>query len=193
MARRAGGFGDCDSHQTNRAAAGDQHFASGQVGGEGGVDRVTEVLQHARDLGRHVGRVDPQVASRHGNVLGPAAVAVDADDLRVLADVSVAGAALRAFAADDMALGGNKIALAYLRHVASHGHDMAAQLVTHHQGRVDALARPFIPFVDVQIGAADGRSAHFDQCVLWPERRNRNLAQDHAWRLFRFHDGLHRL
>src|SRR3546814_13310605 len=67
---------------------------------------VEERGQLARDL---VGD-RPQVAGRHHDVFGERAVAVHADADGVRAQVLLAGAAVAAVAADDMALGRNPLA-----------------------------------------------------------------------------------
>ena len=56
----------------------------------------------------------PDVGRRHRDVLGEAAVAVDADDLRVRADVRVARAAEQAASVDDVSFRRYAIALAHV-------------------------------------------------------------------------------
>jgi hypothetical protein len=56
----------------------------------------------------------PHVGGRHRDELGEAAVAVYADDLRVGADVSIAGAAEKAAPVDDVTLGGDSVALLHV-------------------------------------------------------------------------------
>ena len=84
----------------------------------------------------------------------------------MLADVGFTGAALVTLAARHMHLGGNKIAFFHRRHVLAGGHHVAAKLMAGNQRRLDAVLRPLVPVVYVQIGAADGRHLHFHQNIV---------------------------
>ena len=107
----------------------------------------------------------PDVRLRNDHVLGEGAIGIYADDLHVLADVSFAGAALQALAAGHVHLGGNEVAfLDAGDFIAECGH-LAAELMPWNQRRMNAVLRPAIPVVDVQVGAADGCDLHLDQNV----------------------------
>ena len=98
---------DRDRHQPHRAASRDQHVARRDVEREGGMDRVAEVLLQGRQLWWHIRRVHPDVLCRQGYVFSETAIAVDADDLRLLAEMTAVRAALKTATAGDMALGGD--------------------------------------------------------------------------------------
>src|SRR5205085_10786854 len=54
-------------------------------------------------------------------------------------------------------------------HFVAKGRYLAAELVSGNQRRMDAVLRPAIPVVNVQVGAADGGDLDLDQDVGAPE------------------------
>src|SRR5205085_11390661 len=98
----------------------------------------------------------PDIRLRNDDVLSKSSVGVHADDLHVLADVRIAGAALHALAAGDMHFGGDKVAFAHRCHFIAHRGDVAAEFVPGDERRADASLRPAVPVVDMQVGTADG-------------------------------------
>src|SRR5205823_7064288 len=127
------------------------------VGGNGGIDL-------------------PDIRFGNAHVLGKGAIGINADDLHVLADVRFADAALKAFAAGDVHLGADKIAFLDGGNLAAHGGDRAAEFVPWNERGMNALLRPSVPIVDMQIGSADGRDFHFHQNVAGPEAGNLDVA-----------------
>ena len=159
-ARRARRFADADGEDADRSASGDEHRRAGNLGGEHGVERVAHRIVNAADVERDVVVEMPDVRRRHRDVLGETAVAIDADDLRVRADVRVAGAAEQASAVDDVAFGGHAIAFAHVGDEAADLHDFAGELVADDDRRFHAPLRPRVPIVDVNVGAADAGATH---------------------------------
>ena len=127
------------------------------VGGNGGIDL-------------------PDIRFRNANVLGEGAIGVNADDLHVLADVRFANAALKALAASHVHLGADKVAFLDGGDLAAHGGDRAAEFMTGNQRRVNALLRPSVPIVDMQIGPADGGDLHLHQHIVGAEAGNFDVA-----------------
>src|SRR3546814_18025917 len=95
--------------------------------GRGVAVGVEERGQFRRDL---VGD-RPQVAGRHQDVLGERTVAVDADADGVRAQALLAGAAVAAVAADDMALGRNPLHDRVAAHPGSDLDDAARAFIAH--------------------------------------------------------------
>ncbi len=100
--RRAGGARDGDRHQPDRADAGDRRRFRRHAGGHHGMHRVAERIEDGRPAVGDRGVEPPHVRFRHADVVGERAVGVDADDLHVLADVRLTGAAQRADPARDV-------------------------------------------------------------------------------------------
>ena len=99
----------------------------------------------------------------------------DAD--RRPAQVAVAGAAVAAVPAHDVALAGDPGSGLDVVDLCTDGLDDADELVADDDGRAHVLLRPFVPVVDVQIGAADRRVGHPDQHVRRTGHRLRNVLQ----------------
>ena len=99
-----------------------------------GVHGVAEGVEKRADAQRHVARQFHHVRRRHAYEFGERAVLVQAVDPGADADVSVAGAALCALAADDVHLGGDVVTdgqtpfVRALRAIAD-GLDESAELV----------------------------------------------------------------
>ena len=110
----------------------------------------------------------PHVILRHRDVFGKRAVAIDADDLDLFADVRLAGAAEKAGEIGDVAFGRHAIADAHRAHRAADRRDGSHELVPDDDRRLDALLRPRIPGVDVEIGAADAGLFDVDQTSVGP-------------------------
>ena len=144
------------------------------------MHRVAERIEDGRPL---VGyrRVElPHVVFRHRDVIREASVAIDADDLHVLADIFLPGAAKQAGAARDVAF--RRYAIA--RHDAAHRRpdlfNDAHKLVANDQRLLHPVLRPLIPSPDVSVGSADAGFANADKHVGRADRRQRNVFEGHA-------------
>src|SRR6185295_12833564 len=119
----------------------------------------------------------PDVGGGHRDEVGEAAVAIDADDLRVGTDVRVAGATQVAASAHDVSFGGHPIALLHIGDEAAHLHHVAGELVADGEWRPAAALRPGVPVVDVHIGAAHTRAPHLDHDLIVANHRLAHVAQ----------------
>jgi hypothetical protein len=155
------------------------------------VHGVSQRVEDRRVVHRN-GRVNfPDVGLGNLDEIGEAAVGVNPDDANVLADVSLAGAALVAQAAGNVHFRGDKITLADGSHFRADLFHHAAEFVAEDQRRMNAPSRPAVPLVDVQVGAADRGGAHANQNVLQPDFGNRHAFQARSRLRFRLDDGLH--
>ena len=138
------------------------------------------------------GRIElPDVGLGDDDVLGEGAVGVDADDLHVLADVRLAGAALQALAAGDVHLGGDEVAFLHAGDIFADGLDGAAELVAGNERGMNAALRPLVPLIDVQVGAANGRDFDLDQDFVRTECGIGNFADLCARSGLRLYDSKH--
>jgi hypothetical protein len=145
-----------------------------QVEGERRVGRVAQRVEDRRHL---VGDVVGQVVGVHGRdreILGESARPVDPDAQGVGAEVAPPGAAVAALAAGDVALARDPVARLEAGDFAADLGDHAAELVAHGHGHGDGLARPFVPVVDMHVGAADRGLADLDQEIVGPDPRLRH-------------------
>src|SRR5690606_20470222 len=138
---------------------------------QGGMGRIAERIQDGGHFVRYrVGQLE-DVEGGHGDVLRESTGPADADADGVAAQVTAPGPAIAADAAGDVSLRGYAVAGHQAAHLAAAFDDLAAELVTYDERHRDRVARPIVPLVDVDIGAADGDPAHFYQDVVVPGRR----------------------
>src|SRR5262249_49151230 len=152
---RAAGPRHGDGKQPDGPATDHRYCLSRDLTGQDRVHGVSKGIEHAGVVGRYL-RIDlPDVRFGEFYVLGESAVGVDADDLHVLADVRFAGPALIALAAGDMHLRRHKIAFLDCGDVLAPGNDVPAEFMSGDQGRLDAVLRPLVPVINMEIGTAD--------------------------------------
>ena len=134
----------------------------------------------------------PDIRSGDANEFGETAVAVNADDLQILADVRLAHGALAAVAATDVHFRADEFAGLHARDIGADPLNRAAEFVAKGHRRMDARSRPAVPSVNVQVRAADGGGANADEHVVGANRRNGNLFERRAGLGARLAERLHR-
>src|SRR5689334_4732203 len=158
-------FSHSDRKEPDGTAAGDGHGVGRDLSGQYGMHGVAQRIEDRRVL-KGDGRIElPDIRLGDDDVFGEGAVGIHADNFDVLTDVSFAGAALQALAASHVHLGGNEVALLDAGDFVAKGRYLAAKLVSGNQRGMDAVLRPAVPVVNVQVGAADGRDLDLDQDV----------------------------
>ena len=143
---------------------------------------VAQRIHDRADLGGDAVQLH-DVARGHRDEVGKRAVAVDANDLGALAEMTGTEAALEAVPADDVALGGDQVAggeQARGLGLASERDDLARELVADDHRRLEPVAGPAVPFPDVQVGAADAGEVDADEDVARPVGGRRTLPQHHS-------------
>src|SRR5215469_16678778 len=179
--RRAGRARDGDRHEPDRADARDDDALRADARSHDGVNSVAERVEHGCPRIRN-GRVElPDIVLGHRDVIGETAVAIDADDLDVFADVRLSGAAQVTDAARDVALCRYAVADLHGTHGCADLCDLAHEFVADDKRRLHARLRPLIPVPDVPVGSADAGFADADEDVGRPDRRHRDVFQYHAW------------
>ncbi len=171
-------LGDGGGHGADRTEAGDGHRLAGQVDDLRRMHGVAEGVEEGADAQRHVRAEPDHVRRRHLHELGEGAVFVQAVDLRARADVAVAGAALRALAADNVHLGGDIVADGEVLALRAFSEllDEAAEFVAVDPRRRHRLLNRRVPVVDVLVGAADGGRCDTDEHLVRARHRNGTLA-----------------
>src|SRR5690606_30784354 len=182
---------DAGGHDPDRAGAGDEHVLADHVELERAVRGVPVGVEEGGQLARDLVGDRPQVAGRHHDVLREGAVAVHADANRVGAQVLAPGAAVAAVAADDVALGRDPLPDPVAGHARAEAGDPADELVADHQALRNRALGPFIPEVDVQVGAADGGLLEADQHLVRTRFGHRNLLHPDAAGQLALDQGLH--
>jgi hypothetical protein len=60
-------------------------------------------------------------------------------------------------------------------HIPAHFDNLANKLMADYQGQFKRPPCPIVPLINMQVGAADGSFADFDQDIIIPDSRDRNL------------------
>ena len=171
--------------------AGDQHILAHQAEAECGMRRVSEGVE---DRGHLV--ADPigdleGVDRGNRQILGKGAGAVDTDANGVAAQMPPPGAAIAAEAAGDVAFARDAVADGEAAHLGAHVDHLADIFMTHLHRHGDGLLRPFVPFPDMAVGAADRRLLDLDQHVVVADLGLRHVGQGEAGRPFQFRQSSH--
>src|ERR1700674_4866206 len=178
-------------HDPDRTRAGDQHVLRDDPKLGRRVNGIAEWVEYRSNVEVDFGEVGPQVDRRHHDQLGEGAVALDSDADRVGAERAPAGQAIAAAPANDMSLGSDDLARLNRRDTFAQPNHLADELVANHQRRMDRRLGPFVPALDVQIGAADARAQDADQHLAGTRRRIGYVPQPQARRRLRFDQRLH--
>src|SRR5262245_11652860 len=102
----------------------------------------------------------PHVGHGHGNELRERAWPVYADALRVLAQMTPAREAVAATATHHMTFGADRLTGEKVFYVRADLDHFAHEFVPNDHRHGNGFLRPCIPFVDVEIGAADAGAVH---------------------------------
>src|SRR5690606_95573 len=178
-------------HDADRTGTGDQHVLADHVELQRAVRGVAVGVEERGQFAGDLVGDRPQVAGRHHDVLGERAIAVDADADGVRAQVLLAGTAVAAVPADDVAFGRDPLADGIAAHAGADFHDPADELVADHQPGLDRALAPLVPQVDVQVGAADRGFLELDQDLVRARLRDRDFLHPDAFGGFAFDQCLH--
>ena len=171
----AGVADDGRGHQPDRPGAGDEDVLAQHRERQRRVHGVAERVEDRGDV-----EVDPGVCCQTF-VIGSAMYsanapgALDADAVRVRAQMPPARHAVAAAPADEVALAADQRPHLEIAHVRADLDDLADELMADHESDRHCPRRPCVPGVDVHIGAADPRPQHPDQHVVDPDLRLRQL------------------
>jgi hypothetical protein len=187
----AGVFHHGNGHDADGAGAGDQNVLAHAFKGQRGVHGVAEGIEDARHLLVHAVAMMPDVRHRHADVFGEGSGAVHADADGVFAKVAASGEAVAAATADDVALGADDLAGMEVVHVGADGDDLADELMPDDHRHRNGLLRPGVPFVDVQVGAADAGFADLDEDIIDADLRLRDILEPESALRFGFDECFH--
>src|SRR5579875_1369021 len=155
------------------------------------MHRVTERIEDGGHVEINGGIVVPNVGHRQGDVLGERTGAMDADALRVLAQMTAPGQAIATAAANDVALAADDLAGVEVGDVGADSHNLADELVADDHRYRNGFPCPVIPFPDVDIGATNASAPDADQHIIDADFRRRYVFEPQAWFRFAFDEGFH--
>src|SRR5690348_6193342 len=105
----------------------------------------------------------PHVGGRHRDVFGEAPVTIDTDHFRIRTRMRVAGSTEQAPSIHDVSFDRHPIADMDIGDQRPDLRDVPGEFVPNDERRVAPPARPVIPLVNMDVGAAHARAAHADQ------------------------------
>ena len=173
---RTGVADHAHGHDPDRAGPGDQDVFAQHVELEGRVDGVAERVEDRLHVARDIRVMGPDVGHRQRQVLGERAGPVDADPLRVLAQVPAPRQAVAAPAADHVALAADDFADVEILDIGAGLDDLAHELVADHHRHRNRLLRPGIPDFDMNVSTANPGAQHLDEDVVDPDPRARGTS-----------------
>src|ERR1051325_4440655 len=106
--------------------------------------------------------VMPHIGHRERNVFGESARPIDADPFGIGARRPAPGEAVAAASANNVPLAANDLTWEKIGHVRAYLDDFTYELVPYDHGHRDSLFRPGVPFVNVNVCAADARAVNLD-------------------------------
>src|SRR5580704_10776169 len=109
-----------------------------------------------------------------------------------MAKMPTPGQTVPASSANDMAFTCHGHAGLKIDHMTSHRFNDADKLVADLHRRRNSPLRPTIPFIDVDIGTANGRTENPDQNIELADRRHRDFLQPKPRTTLSFDERLHR-
>ena len=102
-----------------------------------------------------------------------------------------AGETIAAVTAHDVTLAADYLSGKEVRDIGPDAHDLSHELVPDMHRYRDRLLRPVVPVVDVNVGAADGRSLHTNKYVVDPDLRVRYIVEPEAGLCILLNDCFH--
>ena len=169
----------------------DQHVLAEHGKRKRSMHRISEGIENRGDLARDGARVLPHVHHRQDHVFGERARAVHSHALRVRAQVTPPGQAIAAAPANHVPFPADEIAGVQVRDVRADFDDLSAEFVPDDERHVNRGARPIVPVVDVQVGAANARAQHANLDVVDAGFGLGNIFEPQASRVAALNEGFH--
>ena len=157
------------------------------------MDGIAERVEDGADLVVDLVGQRHDVEGRDAHILGEGAGDVDADAAGLRVEVEVAGAGGAAPHADDVALARDPLPDLEVADVGADGGDLAGIFVADDHRHRHGAARPLVPVIDVEVGAADAGAADLDQHVVLADLGHRLVAEPQPRLGLELDQGFHRV
>src|SRR5690242_11153709 len=184
---------DGSCHDAYGTGSGDQDIFAQDREGERRVDRIAEGIKDGGDLAVDAGVVTPDVGHRKRDVFGECSGTVDAHTFCMRTEMTPPSQTVPASATDHVPFSADDLAGMKINYVRADSDDFADKLVANCHRNRDRGARPIVPVVDVDIGAANSRVRDADQNVVDADSGFGDIFEPQSWRGLAFDQGLQRL
>lgn len=141
------------------------------------MDGVPKWVEDRRNIQRDTVMMAPDIGHRQRNVFGERTRPVDPDSVRMGAQVAASGQTVTATSAHHVTLTAHQIAREEIGDVGTGLHYASNEFMAYRHGNRDGSLRPIVPFVNVNIRAADTRAKYFDQYIVDPDLRTLDFFQ----------------
>jgi hypothetical protein len=179
-------------HNTYRPGAGYQNILTYEIKRKSGMNSVAQRVKNGSLVIRNPVRYREYIPGWNGQILREASGAVHPDAFCIYAQMPVAGAAISAVAADYMAFAGNSLSDGQALHAPAQFGYLTHEFMAHvHRNRYGLLG-PFIPLVDVDIGAADRGLIDLYEDLVVRYNWFRNLFKPEAFFAVFFNESFHK-
>src|SRR5699024_5719634 len=158
----SGEFCNGGGQNADGTGAGYQHVFSQKVEGQGGVGCVAEGIEDGVQLLRNFRGTRDDVGGGNHQIFGKSAVPVHAYAAGGSAQMSPAGAAVAAHAADDVPFPGDQLAQMVALYVGAHLHNFPDVFVAGGGAQSNGVLSPFVPVPDVHVRTTDGGFVNFN-------------------------------
>jgi hypothetical protein len=142
------------------------------------MESIAHGVMNSADIVADVVIEMPHICGWHCDELGEAAIAIDANDLRVRADVRIARSAEKTAPVDNMSLGSYAISFFDVGDETPDLHDISGEFMTDDKRRLASRLRPVIPVVDVNISAAHAGPSDTDENFIISDSWLGDIAED---------------
>lgn len=182
---------DGGRHRSDRPSSGDQYIFSEDRKGEGGVDCIAERIEYGRDIEVNSRGVVPDIRHWQGQVFREGAGTIDADALRVGAEMAAPGHAIATASAYDMAFAADDVARIEVVDVVSDGDHLSNEFVSHDHGDWNGGLSPVVPLVDVKVRTAYAGSVDANEDVVYADARLGHVLEGESALGLAFDKGFH--
>ena len=159
---------NCCSHHTNCTAAGDQDILADHIIGQCCMDCIAQRIKGRNHILRNGVRNCNRnyIILRNDKILSKRTIPVYTNANGITAEVLAAFTTVTADTAGDVAFTGHDLAHFILGYCRADFNDFTTILVADRRSDFDRFLGPFIPVVNMQIGAADGGLMDFDLDII---------------------------
>jgi hypothetical protein len=133
------------------------------------VCRIAERIENRGDFHRDFRIGMPDIGDRNRKVFGVRAGTVDAHTAGFVAQMTTARQTVATAPAHDVPLARDHITDFQIRDVAAHRGHRPDEFMADRHGNGDRFLRPCVPFINVDIGTADGGFMDLDQHIVDPD------------------------
>jgi len=152
---------------------------------------IAERIENSGDFPIDGWFVAPDVTHRQSDIFGKGTGAIHADALGMRTEVTPARQAIAAASTHDVPFAADDFVGVKIVYVGTNFDNLADEFVADGHRHRNGGARPFIPFVDVEIGATDASVGDADEDVVDTDGRFGNVEEGKAGRAVGFDESFH--